>query len=434
MTRLRFEQLLSLYRSIDFDAQGDEGLLTLSTPEQIANLLFIEADEIAAEDANLAVITDPATIAVGKAVRVRVGQPRIGLGILARTFENLLKASEARITEPNAYYIVDSRLDTYTVPPSATLAAYRKVLDLVALFAKAAAYLDRTRQELVFIHDGKVVVPVRYDVKALEQVSIVAIDTLLENFKDDVHQDQKLAILEASIVQMVEAVPTAQRFTYLLENLGAVTETLRQGYRLFASSFSYSKIRGEVEAARVDYVAKIHKTLIDIQGQLLGIPIATIITVSQLKAVQGCGVEFWTNIAVLAGAWVFVVLLIIAIANQWITLEAIDDDIKAQQKRLESDYAAISEQFVSIFTGLIKRVSWHRGALIVIAGIAVIGAVFASYAFVKLTPVSSSCLTKTPVGAVLPAKSAVQTPALKAIAVQPPAPKPAPAVKGIKGP
>lgn len=392
MPRLRFEQLTSLYRSIDFDAEGDEGSLTLSTPEQLATLQFIEADDAASEDANLAVIASTITFAVGQVVRVRVGQPRIGLGILARTFDDLLKASEAQIKEPDAYFVVEDRLDPHSVSPPSIVMVYRKVLGLVGLFAQAAAYLDQTRQELVFVHEGKVVVPVRYDVKALSRVSISSIDALLESFKDDVHQDQKLAILEAAIIQMVEPLPVAQRFTYLLHNLDFVTETLRKGYRLFASSFSYSKIRGEVEAARVDYVAKIHKTLIDIQGQLLGIPVATIIVASQLKTSQGCGVEFWTNIAVLSGAWVFLVLLLIAIGNQWVTLGAIDADIKAQQKRLESEYAAINEQFGSIFTGLTKRIIWHFRVLIVIAAIAVVGAVFASYAFVRLTTAPMACL------------------------------------------
>lgn len=413
MPRLRFEQLLGLYRSVDFDAQGDEGSLTLSRPEQLADLQFIEDDDTAADDANLAVLTDPATLALGQTVRVRLAQPRIGLGILARTFDDLLKASEARIKEPAAYFVIDGRLDPQTAPPPPAMAAYRKVLTLVALFARAAAYLDQTRQELVFVHGGKVVVPVFYDVKALERVGIAAIDTLLDNFKDDVHQDQKLAILETAIVQMVEPLPATQRFTYLLDNLDAVTETLRQGYRLFASSFSYSKIRGEVEAARVDYVAKIHKTLIDIQGQLLGIPVATIIVASQLKASQGCGTEFWTNVAVLAGAWVFLVLLLIAIVNQWVTLGAINDDIKAQQKRLESDYAAISAQFVSIFTSLTKRVAWHRGALILIATIAGVGALFASYAFAKVTDSPMTCLATTAPGALPPAKAPTPSPTPK---------------------
>jgi hypothetical protein len=247
----------------------------------------------------------------------------------------------------------------------------------------------------VFVHEGKVVVPVRYDVAALARISQTAIDALLENFNDDVHQDQKLAILENAIVQMVEAQPAARRFTYVLDNLDALTEAVRQGYRLFASSFSYTKIRGEVEAVKIDYVTKIHKTLIDIQGQLLGIPIATIIVASQLKSSQACGVEFWTNIAVLAGAWVFLVLLIIAIVNQWVTLGAIDEDIKAQRQRLENDYAAISLQFVSIFNGLTNRVSWHRKVLIGIGAIAMVGAFFATFAFFQLNTAPFSCLTGT---------------------------------------
>ncbi|GAN82154.1 hypothetical protein [Acidocella aminolytica] len=391
MPRLRFEQLLGLYRDIDFDPQGNQGSLNLLTVEQIADLQLIESDDSACEDANLSVLSDPSTLAIGQKVRVHVGSPRISLGLLVRSVDDLLKTPEARITEPAAYFVVDGRIEPQTSPTPTTIAAYRKVLAIVALFSKAAAYLDQTRQELVFVHEGKVVVPVRYDVAVLDRISQAAIDALLENFKDDVHQDQKLAILENAIVQMVEARPSPQRFTYILDNLDALLETVRQGYRLFASSFSYTKIRGEVEAAKADYVAKIHKTLIDIQGQLLGIPVATIIVASQLKSSQTCGVEFWTNVAVVAGAWVFLALLIIAIINQWVTLGAIDDDIKSQRQRLEKDYAAISSQFISIYRGLANRVSWHRKALIGIGAIAVVGAFFATFAFSQLNTAPFSC-------------------------------------------
>ncbi|MDR3525572.1 MAG: hypothetical protein P4L66_15890 [Acetobacteraceae bacterium] len=391
MPRLRFEQLLGLYRHLAFDQQGDEGLLTIATPQLLADLQFIEQDEAAGEDANLAVLAEPSTLAVGQSVRVRIGSPRIGLGLLTRTLEDLLKSSEARIAEPGAYFVIEGKIEPQTQPVSATMDAYRKVLALVTLFAKAAAYLDRTRQELVFVHEGKVVVPVRYDAAALDRVSIRAIDAILENFKDDVHQDQKLAILENTIVQMTEAQSVASRFVYLLDNLDALTETVRNGYRLFASSFSYTKIRGEVEAAKIDYVGKIHKTLIDIQGQLLGIPVATVIVASQLKTSQGCGVEFWANIAVLGGAWVFLMLLLIAIVNQWVTLSAIDEDIKAQKRRLEKEYATIGAQFVTIFRSLTHRVCWHRVALIGVGAIAISSALFATYVYTRLTTAPLSC-------------------------------------------
>lgn len=412
MPKLRFEQLLGLYRNIDFDSTGDEGVLALATPRQLADLQFIESDDAAGEDANLAVLGDPTTLAVGQTVRLRVGPPRIGLGLLARSFDELLKASDARIAEPQAYFVVNGKIEPQT-SPAPVIVAYRKVLAVVALLAKAAAYLDPMRQELVFVHDGKVVLPVRYDVAVLDRASVAAIDALLENFKDDVHQDQKLAILENAVVKMVGSQPDAKRFTYLLDNLSTLTETVRQGYRLFASSFSYTKIRGEVEAAKVDYVAKIHKTLIDIQGQLLGIPVATIIVASQLKASKTCGVELWTNVAVLAGAWVFLALLLIAIVNQWVTLSAIDEDIGGQKKRLERDYSAISAQFLTIFESLTRRVRWHRMALIGIGIVAAAGALFATYAYSHLTKAPLACFAQEQAPPQPETKPAAHPPAIK---------------------
>jgi len=177
----------------------------------------------------------------------------------------------------------------------------------------------------------------------------------------------------------------ASRFAYLLDNIAAVTDEVRNGYRLFASSFSYAKIRSDLEAARVEYISKIHKTLIDIQGQLLGVPVATIIVASQFKIANSCGVELWTNVAILSGAWVFFGLLLIAIVNQWLTLSSVSDEIERQRERLTAEYAAISDQFLDIFAGLLRRIVWHRLVLFGIGGVAFVGAIFASIAFVHLT-------------------------------------------------
>src|SRR5690606_27382304 len=269
---------------------GDEGDLTIASPQALASLQLIETDEAAGEDANLALLVDEANLSVGQTVRVRVGAPRIGLGLLVRSVDDLLKAPEARVAEPAADFVINGEIDARKTPAPVLIETYRQVLAVVDLLSKAAAYLDKTRQELVFVHDGKVPVPVRYDQAVLERVSPTAIKGLLENFRDDIHQDQKLAILEDAVIQMIEGQSTTKRFVYLLDNLDALTESVRKGYRLFTSSVSYKKIRGEIEAAKVDYVGKIHKTLVDIQVQLLSVPVATIIVASQLKVSQGCGV------------------------------------------------------------------------------------------------------------------------------------------------
>jgi len=385
MSKVRFEQLLQIYRHTAFDPTGDEGTLSIPSPEVIAFLESVDTNETVARETGLALLAEPSSLAVGRSVRLRLGAPRLGLGLLVRSIDDLLNAPEARLAEPKAYFIIDARLERETSPPADVQEGYRKVLALVALFAEAASYLDRTRQELVFFRDGKFVVPIRYESSVVTKLDTNAADQLLHHFQDPVHREQKLAILTEAIAHICEAQPTPRRFSYMLENIAAVSEEVRNGYRLFASSFSYAKIRSEVEAAKLEFVGKIHKTFIDIQGQLLGIPVATIIVASQLKVAQSCGLELWTNIAVLGGAWIFVVLLMLAIVNQWLTLSALAAEIERQRAKLVADYAAISETFAPIFGGLSSRIRWHRWGLVGIGLIAVAGAGFATLAYSKLT-------------------------------------------------
>jgi hypothetical protein len=61
---------------------------------------------------------------------------------------------------------------------------------------------------------------------------------------------------------------------------------------------------------------------------------------------------------------------------------------------LVDDLAALSERFTKIFDGLTRRILWHRVALVVVGGIALLGAGFATAAFNKFTiPDTISCLS-----------------------------------------
>jgi hypothetical protein len=179
----------------------------------------------------------------------------------------------------------------------------------------------------------------------------------------------------------------------LISHLDQLCDEVEKGYRLFVSSFSYSKIRKEIETARLEYIGKIHKTLVDIQGQLLGIPVATIVVASQLKTPERCGLAFWTNAGVMLGAWIFVGLLWLAIRNQQHTLTAIEKEINGQNSRLERDYAAVRDDFVAIFDDLGGRITWHRRVLWFVLVLALSGAAGATYAWLRLTPSAyTACL------------------------------------------
>ncbi|RUV49467.1 hypothetical protein EOB77_19535 [Mesorhizobium sp. M7A.F.Ca.MR.228.00.0.0] len=82
------------------------------------------------------------------------------------------------------------------------------------------------------------------------------------------------------------------------------------------------------------------------------------------------------NIAILGGACLFVALLIASCANQWLTLGAIDREIKGQRTKLNSDFSEIRDMFTDAFDAIEGRIRWHRVVLIVISLVALAGAWF----------------------------------------------------------
>lgn len=394
MPRLSFDQLLEIYKATAFDADGRSGALRIPNDQVLATLRFLDADEDAAHESGIGLgAADPESLVVGQKVDLEFTAPRLGLGVLVNDFSALLGSAGAMIEEPRAYYVIEgAHFRGGSTPPE--FARYRKVLQLVGILTESAAYLDRLKQELVFVRETKLAVPVRYDLQALTAFSLIEADRLLGLLSDEAHKDQKLEILSEALVRLCEPLPTHGRFKAILQNLDVLADAVRDGYKLFASSFSYAKIRGELENAKIDYITKIHRTIVDIQTQLLGIPVATIIVASQLKSAQVCGVELWTDVAVLSGAWVFLALLLIALLNQWLTLDAIASEIARQKTKLARDYADLGSQFTSVFDNLGGRILGHRFALGIIALIALTGAVFATVSFDRVVSVDvGSCLT-----------------------------------------
>lgn len=399
MPRLSFGALIPVYRATTFDGPGRDGHVILGDAAMAELLLRIDGDPEEGAETGLVLRSERNEVVPGADVLVRIDAPRVGLGLFARTTDDLMKGPKVCIAEPQAYYIKDIDFARADTPVPDVIARYRTMLKLVDLFGEAASYFDQTRAELVFIRDGKFVVPVTYGVPELTMMAIDQADALLGFFDQNEHREQKLEILGVALMDMAHAQPQKLRFSYLVANLNAVLKALQDGYRLFASSFSYGKIRSQLEDARIDFATKIHKTIVDIQAQLLGLPVASVVVASQLKVAKACSLELWTDVAVLAGAWIFVGLLMFGVINQWLTLSVLATEISRQKNKLKSDYADISEQFDDVFRSLGRRVCWHRIVLAIIALVAVIGALFATFAFYNVV--------QTDVGVCLSGRSAI---------------------------
>ncbi len=308
--------------------------------------------------------------------------PRMGVGVLAGSLQQLLEVPGTRVKKRADFYILDANVSSLdNVLPGSPVARYLAVLEFIETLKSVAAFLDLDEQRLVFVDKSKFEVPVNYDARYLEQLNLEAINKITSCIPADRHRDECKIILAKAVVEQTARVLIGDRFAELLIQAGELKFRFDEGYRLFTSGFSYEKVRDEVEAVRIDYAGKIHKVIGDIQNQLLGIPVATVVVATQMKEAQQYDAQYWVNAAVLLGCIVFAALVVMLLRNQEQTLKVIEVEIARQKKLIETSYSAVSGTFNDTFVYLAGRAQHQRSIIWVIhlvvgAGLLVSVAVF----------------------------------------------------------
>lgn len=383
MSQDRFNRLVALYRAIAFDPGAREGNLTIADTNQLHELQHLLAEP---RQYGLTLIPDrpPESLQVGEITRLHADDPRIAIGLLAERFEEVLAFPSGRIKEPRFYLLPQAWACTDHAPPE-QVQRYRHVLDFIKLLAESAAYLDKENQDLVYIDDGKFTMPLQYTSQDIAAVDIASLESLLARFNQDTHREQKLTIAAKAVQKICGARSPQQRFSGLLERLPELLKQFDEGYRLFVADFSYEKILDQMETAKLEELAKIHKTFADVQNQILGIPVATIIVATQLKETSVVDAVFWVNSAILVGVWVFVVLTWLVMRNQLHTLDALDDEIARKQKKIETDYAQVKDVVSGIFPKLKARLKTQRWAFRTVDIIVSLGLIMAHVMYLVLT-------------------------------------------------
>lgn len=325
-------------------------------------------------------------IATGATITLAI-DPRFGFGLIAQNLDGVLTAQGFRVARGRRFFLLDGRIDsTEMADEDSTAGRYGLVIALVQHLRATALYLDSDEQVLVFHADGRFVLPVDYTADDLANMSIEDVEAIGSLLPDDVHRKQREAILATAVIEMTRPLPEAERFRYLLRNAGDLRKRFEDGYRLFAAGFSYEKLRDQVEAARVEYAGKIHKVFSEIQNQLLGIPVATIVVATQMKNAPSFGYEFLVNTAVLVGCWVFAILMVLLVRNQKHTLGVLKDEIERQRRQLQKDYAAVAASFADTFSYLSRRAGAQQVVLWVIDGVVCVGLVTSHVVYFSLTP------------------------------------------------
>lgn len=384
--KITLHDWVGMVRQLEGRAWGDYGItgsLRLSD-DQIVSLF--KAVLSRHDDFPCQVIEgDSEACTIGDLLQLEFGQPRLGLGYVVKDMDVLLRHESARNGRLKNWYVAD--LDWMAGEENAELGlAYQTMLQLVAVFEQSAAVVDKSDAVLVFLPSDRLDIQVAYGAAELHHLNIEAAQKIINLARvDDGHAKQRLEILATAICDLVKDMSEGQRFSYLLGHLSELAQRCNDGYSLFASSFSFEKVRDQVEALRVDYTTRIHKALSDIQGQLLGIPISTIIVATQLKEVDSPSALMWGNVAVLVGALIFVILLFLAIRNQWHTLDVLGMEVDRQEKVTAKDCPEIAPRFTKVFSSLRGRIAHQRWIMGLITFFALVGLFLAFTMFWVMT-------------------------------------------------
>lgn len=387
-----FSELTSIYLKVRFEKGERTGKLLVDSASIIEFLQKLQDTEFN-EASGFQLPNGEDTFALGDNIEVEVRSPKPSIGYIVDDPQSFLKIKGAVLAEPASYYIISDRSYREVSPPSSFQQAYRRMVTVLSKLSDTASYVDILKQEFVFVENHKVVVPFFLQERDVWSASPESAKRFCAIFEDKLHTDQKYAILSSVIVRFCAQLRLEDRLGYLLQNLDQLSQEVVSGYKLFASSFSYSKITRELEQARLEFIGKIHKTIVDVQGQLLGIPLTSIVVASSMKSVKDCDPALWSNLSVVVGAWVFLLFLSFSAINQWSTLTSISSEVRRQREKLKHDYSDLGEEFVDIFRGLECRIMWHQAVFVTVVIVSLAGGVFTTALYNMLTgPTVISCV------------------------------------------
>lgn len=387
--RFQLTELVALYRQMTPCIWRNNrlcGELTVRD-EGTATLL---ADLLAEENANDYPCNvedgDPDNVVVGDTFRLEFGAVRTAVGHVVPDIQALLRIPDlAAGTADIPWYVASLNVASWE-PESELCSRLLTVKRLVKALEATAAIFDHRKATLVFLQKTRFDVPIRYTDLDLMQLDQAAAQQLISDLElQDGHTAQRHEIGATAVCELLAGLEPSERFSTLLRKVAELHQRFIDGYKLFASSFSFEKVRDQAEALRIEYTGKIHKTLSDIQGQLLGIPVSTIVVATQFKSVAADPANLWTNAAVLAGAAIFCVLLLFSLWNQYQTLEVITQEVTRHEASLKKDNADLADRLKEVFGSLHNRIALHMGILIAVGIIAALGLMIAFSVFGMLS-------------------------------------------------
>ena len=320
---------------------------------------------------------------LGHEVSISVHTPQTRREFFAENLQDMVSSGHS-YTSPNYFYIYDIDFLSTDLQSVDDVAKYLNVLDFVDFITTniecdhSETLPDGSRVLYFLNSQRKLSIPLQYDFDALilgaDDLSR-SIQKLRHYFAESFHSLDKQQLFKATLISYLQIQSEGDRFSFLINKLSEFTKAFEDNYELFVSQFSYEKEIDNIYEQRRLYSAKLNEILSGIQTKLLAIPLPFLIAGTQLSppSVEN---HIISNSLVLAGVFVFLVIIVLLLKTQLTLLSAIENEISAKKVRLETDFPRLNEEVASEFYELELMAGEVRRYINIVGALAFLSFIF----------------------------------------------------------
>lgn len=351
MTTINREELIELFKKAQFSENYSQGQITVDSPllVQYLKLAFEQTETTGWQRLSMSEIILNQTYKF-----YYNGTQSSTFGHVFKTVDQLCAHSYFRGKKDKKFFIINLKYDHRDSLKPQVIQVYEHLLSFIETLKKAAIFADSSNSKMLFLNGDKLEFEPIYSQLELDNLNIDLLSKITSFIQENTHESQKLAILSKAIINLCKNEPFDNRFKFFLTNLKEVYETLDHDFAVFSSNFSYEKLRSEIENAKLEEQVKIHKVITDIQNQILGIPVATVIVATQFKTKKSVEndyfYQFSVNTGITIGVCIFTLFMGYLIYNQIQSLTGIKKEIQRKDEHFERESLVVYKK-IQVSTG-----------------------------------------------------------------------------------
>jgi len=174
------------------------------------------------------------------------------------------------------------------------------------------------------------------------------------------HNQQKRTILKQLLLEEFGSLDENARLAALFHRIGNLYKRYLSRYETYVAEVSVEKVLEKLEKDKLEWLGKINKAVTDLNAQILGVPLATLLAGARLV---GNPDDALANLIVVVAIVIFVFLLLQSIRMQKHHVEVLNQTLGSEREILERRHMALKDEIEKVFDALEKQVNATRRRL-----------------------------------------------------------------------